>query len=276
MTYEVTWYCWVKRTWLLHDIYLRPLDLIDQRTMFLSPEDPASYPWRPNFECLTTILQNKIFIFLIAKEVSSIIINNKLQFSRRFGVVSIYFSLKMWIWIIFQDLYNIIKKTNSRPSDRHTINKCCKNKSETRFQIKLSKPTNTHPVYVNWQTYIQGMYIKLGSLMLSAQIATEPSSLCHYKTHRLSLLCTCSRSLLNVFIVWPSTCSNWVMYYSLITNKVAIDVRSLVLCDIFHKTETRSRNFLKRILMYLLCIMYSSLSRPTYAQQYVSTIMCTM
>jgi len=48
-------------------------------------------------------------------------------------------------------------------------------------------------------------------------------------------------------------------------NKVAVDVRSSEFCDIGHKTETCNRNVLC-ILMYLLCIMYSLLSRPTNAQ----------
>ena len=52
---------------------------------------------------------------------------------------------------------------------------------------------------------------------------------------------------------------------SLIMNKVAVDVRSSEFCDIGHKTETCSRNVLC-ILMYILCIMYSLLSRPTNAQ----------
>ena len=64
----------------------------------------------------------------------------------------------MWIWVIFQDLYKIIKKTNSCPNDRHTINKCCKNKCKTRCQRMLCELTDTHPVYVNWQTHIQGMW----------------------------------------------------------------------------------------------------------------------
>jgi len=42
-------------------------------------------------------LRNKIFIFLIAKAISNIIINNKLQFSGSFGAVSICFGLKMGI-----------------------------------------------------------------------------------------------------------------------------------------------------------------------------------
>jgi len=67
---------------------------------------------------------------------------------------------------------------------------------------------------------------------------------------------------------------------SLIMNKVAVDVRSSEFCDTAHKTEIWSRNFLC-ILMYILCVMYSLLSRPTNAQHthiyiyiyiYISTI----
>jgi len=52
---------------------------------------------------------------------------------------------------------------------------------------------------------------------------------------------------------------------SLIMNTVAVDVRSSVLPDIGHKTDTCSSNILC-ILMYLLCILYSLLSTPTNAQ----------
>jgi len=91
--------------------------------------------------------------------------------------------------------------------------------------------TDTHPMYVNRQTHAECMltdkhtssvceltdtyplYVhKFRFLLMSAQTATEPSSLCHYKTHRLSLLRTCSRCLLHIFITWPSICSTWVMY----------------------------------------------------------------
>jgi hypothetical protein len=107
------------------------------------------------------------------------------------------------------------------------------------------------------------IHIQISSFLLSAQTATEPSSLCHYKTHRMSLLCTCSRFI---------TCFHHMainMQYlsyalrSLITNKVAVDVHSSVLPDIGHRTET-CKNL--SILMYLLCTLYSLLSRQTNAQ----------
>jgi hypothetical protein len=145
--WDVTLYCWVNcTTWLskLHSSWIswhhRPMHYIPLQQCNLSPKGPASYLWRSNFfniKCLTIILQNKFFNILVAKEVTNIIINNKLQFSRSFGAVSTYFSLKMWMWVTFQDFYLTIKKTNRRQRDGFSINKYCKNKSENRRQTKL-------------------------------------------------------------------------------------------------------------------------------------------
>ena len=113
----------------------------------LSPKDPASYPWTPNFfniKCLTTILQNKFFISLNAKSISNIIINNKLEFSGSFGVVSIYFSLKMWIWVTVQHLYVTVKRRQSAVQVPDSL--------LTRVAIIHLKP-DVKKSYVNWQTH---------------------------------------------------------------------------------------------------------------------------
>jgi hypothetical protein len=150
--WDVTLYCWENNyrifkwlssctSWLYRTTHYAPL-----KQWNFSPKDPASYHWRPtlfNIECLTTILQNKFFIFLIAKAISNIIINNKLQFCRSFGAVSICCGLKMGIWVTVQLLYTAVKKTNSCASARLTINKGCKNKSETGCQTNLCELTDT-------------------------------------------------------------------------------------------------------------------------------------
>ena len=45
--------------------------------------------------------------------------------------------------VTVQDSYITVKKTHSCPSDRLTINKLCKNTSETRCQTKLCELTDT-------------------------------------------------------------------------------------------------------------------------------------
>jgi hypothetical protein len=108
------------------------------------------------------------------------------------------------------------------------------------------------------------IHIQLGSLLPSAQTATEPSSLCHYKTHRLSLPRTCSRSI--TCFHYMAINMQYLSYtlWSLIMNKLAVDVHCSVLPVIGYRTQTCSRNL--SIFMYLLWILYSLLSRQTNAQ----------
>ena len=109
------------------------------------------------------------------------------------------------------------------------------------------------------------IHIQLGSWLLSVQTATEPPLLCHYNTHRLSLLHTCSITLLRFHRMTVNMQYLSYALTSLIMISVSVDVRSSVLPGIGHRTDTCSTNILC-ILMYLLCILYSLLSIQTNAQ----------
>jgi hypothetical protein len=74
--------------------------LCSSQTMKLLTQRPSIISLKTKLfkvECLTTILQTNIFISLFAKAISNIINNNKLQFCRSFGAVSVCFGLKMGI-----------------------------------------------------------------------------------------------------------------------------------------------------------------------------------
>ena len=138
-------------------------------------------------------MQNKIFISLIVKAIINIIINNKLQFSRCFGSVSVYISLNQGISVVVQHLYITVKKTISCASARLTTNKGCNNTSETRCQTKLCELTDTF-IY-SWVPYCS-----LHKLPLSHPHCAPTR---HTDSHCYILV----PDLLHVFIVRPSSCS---------------------------------------------------------------------
>jgi hypothetical protein len=152
-----------------------------------------------DIECLTTILQKKRFSFseLLKTSVISSLTTNY-NFPEALGLSVYILNWKEEFWVIFQDLYITVKKKNSCPSYRFTINNCCKNKSETRCQTKLCELTVTFTY--SWVPDCFPHKLPLSHPYCAITRHTD----CHCYVR--------VPDLLHVLIVWPSSCSTWVKY----------------------------------------------------------------